>query len=383
MLSDKKKIILMGHFDGYGGSQTAFKKLVEFVSNEGHSICLIIISDYPKNVVEYFNGYDIIGIIPHKVASFITKIRKFMLLLIFGIKLRIQKADVFINIGLNNSSNLLAHFLKKSCFKISQDFIADRIATDPIWNKTKASFDGIAVQSPAMIAAWKKNLNQATGINWLPCFPESPAAIAKRNVIHNEGDLVRIAYFGRLAGNKGLDLLLNAFSDPKIPKNLLLDIWGEGDEKENLIKLCQKHNIGNRVKFNCTYPEGRSGAEKMVFYDCLVLCSTKTEGLPLILIEAMAYGLPFMATDIGAISDCCINNPDAVLIQPNKDSITIGLIDIYHRIVTNSFDSERLIAFYNLNFSYKVMSNRWRECLKNPSNFFYEHAKNAAAVEVI
>jgi len=369
-VSKKKKILLMGHVDGLGGAQTAYKELYEFVNTEGFEVKFISITDY-ATIKEPFNSAHLIGKIEHKSVGLISKIKKWKSLLLVGVGSKFFNPDIFIGVGLSNSSIFISRFLNKNCFKIAQDFIADRSKNEKIWNLSRARFNGIAVQAPSMVNYWRNLESDVKGINWLPCFPEQPIEGVTRKNGKEAGHEVRLAYFGRLAGNKGLPLLLHALASLPATDNTTLDLWGTGEEEANLRELTEQLTLGNKIKFAGSYPFGKEGAQLMVSYDAIVLTSTKTEGLPLILLEAMAYGLPFLATDIGAIQDCCINNPDTILVQPVQEDITKGLSVLIHRIKNNEFDTERLMSFYQKTFSYEVMSIRWRECFNNPKLFFY------------
>jgi glycosyltransferase involved in cell wall biosynthesis len=371
VISTKKNLVIMGHFDGYGGSQTAFRKLVEFALEEGHQVKVIAVSDYPERVLNSYSNKNVLGVIPHHTGGIWPRLKKMLRLANICFSVKFSDYDSFITVGFNNSANLLAGFFPKKCFKIGQDFIANRSVNDPILLKSQKILDGIALQAPAMLAYYKKLLPDIAGLNWLPCFPEPPINDVKHKNIYKKGDIVKLAYFGRIAGNKGIDLVMRALAASEMLQNLHIDIWGKGEEELRLKELNASLNLEGRVKFMGSYPNGKAGAEQMASYDCLILCSTRTEGLPLILLEAMAYGLPLMATDIGAICDCCIDNPDAILVQPNERDISNGLAEVYQRVINHSFNSDRQVDFYNKNFSYEVMADRWRTCLEDPQSFFY------------
>ena len=367
-----KKLLLMGHWDGRGGSQTAFRMLIDFANQEGYDLKVIAISDHLDGKILADNT-PVISAIPHKTGTVLLKINKLLGLFAAGIRTKAWAPEIFVSVGLNNSALTIARFMGSKTFKIGQEFIADRPIDDPLWLKSLSLFDGIAVQAPAMLACHRQVQPDIDGVNWLPCFPEPPIAdVIQKNSAGKDG-VVRISYFGRLAGNKGLDLLLTALAHPEIPADLSIDIWGKGEEEQRLKDLNSSLALTGRVRFMGPYPEGRTGAEQMASYDCLVLCSTRTEGLPLILLEAMAYGLPIMATNVGAIRDCCVDNPDAILIEPNEKSIVAGLQQVYQRVVNHRFDPDRQRQFYQKEFSYPVMASRWRKCLEEPRKFFYGH----------
>jgi hypothetical protein len=84
----------------------------------------------------------------------------------------------------------------------------------------------------------------------------------------------------------------------------------------------------------------------------------------------MAYGVPYLAADVGAIRDCCENNPDSILVRPDTTALREGLMQLVQKLIDNQFSPERLKAYYERQFSRGVMQQRWRECLQSPKVFF-------------
>jgi glycosyltransferase involved in cell wall biosynthesis len=364
----------MGHIDGYGGAQTAFRKLHDFIKGEGYMVKVITVTNKAREE-QPFTREELLGRIVHHGSRPTVLIKKTVGCLYAGMRAWRFQPDIFVCVGLNNSANLIARFLGSKCFKIGQDFIARRPLDDKIWYASRAVLNGIGLQAPSMLDYWRGAGIDITGVNWLPCFPEPPiTGILRSKHSAFEGE-IRLAYFGRLVGNKGLPLLLKAFSTSSISQKTTLDLWGQGIEEIPLRKLVATLRLEERVRFLGAYPAYEKGARLMVSYDALVLCSTGMEGLPLVLLEAMAYGLPFLATDVGAIRDCCENNPDAVLVQPTHEDIIRGLGLLIERINAGDFDPRRLQLFYDRTFSHKVMAARWRVCFQNPKHFFREQNK--------
>ncbi len=101
---------------------------------------------------------------------------------------------------------------------------------------------------------------------------------------------------GKLEEVKGYNFLIEAFAQvrSRIP-NLYLLILGDGTQKENLISLAKKMNVSDSIKF--------LGFQKNV-YDFLAIAdiyilSSLSEGMPMVLLEAMATGLPVVSTNVG------------------------------------------------------------------------------------
>lgn len=119
-------------------------------------------------------------------------------------------------------------------------------------------------------------------------------------VAHKDRPLVIAA--GRLHHVKGFDLLLRAFARlDGSPKPRLL-ILGEGKERANLERMVEDLDLADRVQL-----PGRVGslAPWMARADLFVL-SSRREGLPAVLIEALAIGMKVVATR-------CPSGPDEIL----------------------------------------------------------------------
>ena len=147
--------------------------------------------------------------------------------------------------------------------------------------------------------------------NGVDCGRFQPATTERRQALREElglGDRQVALYVGRLEPEKGLDLLLEAWAQVRqlLPRALLL-IVGDGGLRSSL-----ERRAGPSVRF-----VGLAD-DPLPYYqaaDCFVL-SSRSEGLPNALLEALAAGLPVVATAVGGIVD--VVGPDAggLLVAP-------------------------------------------------------------------
>ncbi|MBD5655946.1 MAG: glycosyltransferase family 4 protein [Candidatus Eremiobacteraeota bacterium] len=130
------------------------------------------------------------------------------------------------------------------------------------------------------------------------------------------------AYVGRLVPEKGVDLLLRALADVGGARVLLV---GDGPERANLEALAQQIGIAPRVSFTGVLPPA-DAALALAAADALVLPSrTATnwaEQFGRVLIEAMASGVPVVASDSGAIPEVV---GDAGIIVPEGSALALGV----------------------------------------------------------
>jgi glycosyltransferase involved in cell wall biosynthesis len=115
-------------------------------------------------------------------------------------------------------------------------------------------------------------------------------------------------FVGRLSYNKGVDLLIKAFNKNNDKK---LFIIGSGPEKNKLEKLITNSNI--------TFLGRVSEKDLIDWYnkvECFIFPSLG-EGMPSVILEAMANRLPVIASDIGAVSTM-VNYNNGFLINPGS-----------------------------------------------------------------
>jgi glycosyltransferase involved in cell wall biosynthesis len=117
----------------------------------------------------------------------------------------------------------------------------------------------------------------------------------------------------RLSREKGIDLLVDAFARlvPGDPATRLV-IVGEGPERGALEALARSCGVSDRVTFQGFHPRV---AELLPGFDVFVLPS-RTEGLPLALLEAMAAGRACVATKVGGVPEVVADGVTGVLVAP-------------------------------------------------------------------
>lgn len=103
--------------------------------------------------------------------------------------------------------------------------------------------------------------------------------------------LCHIVAIGRLVRQKGFDILIKAME--QVPQPWRLDIYGEGPERARLEKLISARNLGFSVKL-LGYTKDAFAALRTA--DLFVL-SSRHEGLPTVLIEALACQCQVVSTD--------------------------------------------------------------------------------------
>lgn len=108
--------------------------------------------------------------------------------------------------------------------------------------------------------------------------------------------VLRLGVVARLEPRKGIDRAIAALAKVDGPR---LDIVGDGPCRPALEKQVTALGLGDRVRF-WGY---RSDPETILAQLDAVLCSSRTEGLPVGLLEAMALGRPVIAVPVGGVPE--------------------------------------------------------------------------------
>lgn len=126
------------------------------------------------------------------------------------------------------------------------------------------------------------------------------------------GDSVAVV-IGRLCAGKGHETALAAAPAicEKVPRFKLL-IVGSGPLQEELKRQAQERGVADAVVF-----AGFRGDVPALLAACdLLMLPSDAESLPLSVLEAMAAGLPVVATDVGGISEAVDDGTTGVLVAP-------------------------------------------------------------------
>ncbi len=172
-------------------------------------------------------------------------------------------------------------------------------------------FDAIVTLTKEDAELWKKTVPTYTIPNIVTYYPSQNSPCINNKVIA----------VGRISEQKGFDLLIEAWKEiNKKHPNWTLDIYGDDktgkDLKECLIHSIKKLHLDNCIKFNLAID---NIFDKYLESSIFVL-SSRFEGFGLVLIEAMACGLPSVAFD-------CPFGPKEI-ISNGENGILVKYLDI-------------------------------------------------------
>jgi glycosyltransferase involved in cell wall biosynthesis len=120
----------------------------------------------------------------------------------------------------------------------------------------------------------------------------------------------QVGWIGRLSPEKGPDIMLSALSLLS-DDTVRLSVLGSGPERGRLESQARTLGIEDRVTWHGVQP---GAARLATAFDAIVL-SSRAEGTPIVLFEAMAAGTPIVASRVGGIPGV-LTDAEAALVPP-------------------------------------------------------------------
>jgi len=163
---------------------------------------------------------------------------------------------------------------------------------------------------------------------YLPNFVDI-ASISVKKMSINEGKYLNAIFVGALTESKGVFRLLKMLQKTL---NLKVTFIGKLTEsvQEKMERLIKKYNISERVIVKGALPN-RETLDIMSQSDIYIFPSAQ-EGFPVSVAEAMAVGLPVLASSAGAIPDMIENNKGGYIIDANNIE---GYVEAIYKFIKN------------------------------------------------
>ena len=188
--------------------------------------------------------------------------------------------------------------------------------------------------------------------NMLYEIPKCNSKLDKKNIIT----------ISRLDYGKKNDDIIKSFSKIK-ESNWKLYIIGDGKEFNNLKKLINDLNLNNKVIL--TGYKNKEEINKYMLDSSLFLMASITEGLPMVLLEAMSYGIPCIAYEVpSGVNDIIEDGRNGYIIKNRNELEYIKRIEevindskLRNNLGTNAKEKAK-------EFSKEKIVNIWKNILK-------------------
>lgn len=153
-----------------------------------------------------------------------------------------------------------------------------------------------------------------------------------------------IIFAAHLNYNKGYRILLEAFSKiHKLYPDWNLIIMGDGE-----VDKAQKIAKGLDIINNVTFTGYIKGIEKELFFKeggIYCMCSYK-EGLPMVVLEAWAYGVPVITTPVGGLPEVLLDKKNALIFNFGDHNDLAEKL----RYLINNYELRKNMSIFSKNF---------------------------------
>ena len=171
----------------------------------------------------------------------------------------------------------------------------------------------------------KADVILALGEKWRKVYEDVTGCKSKVEILYNavnvprenyyNADAKEILFLAHMIERKGIDDLLDSISaiGNDIPDDIVFVLYGADRENNIIEKICDR-KLSTKVK----YKGWLSNDEKDNCFKNVMLnvLPSYNEGLPMTILETMAYGIPNISTQIAAIPEVIRNGENGILIMP-------------------------------------------------------------------
>ena len=210
----------------------------------------------------------------------------------------------------------------------------------------------MVVASEFMKSVLRYNGFPQDGISVIPYFVDMPETKSE----YPSGGPPTVLFLGRLVKIKGVHHLLDAFRS--VNQNVRLKIIGAGPASENLKQLADRYGLQSRVSFHGWITHDRL---EDIFRQShvVVVPSIWPEPFGIVGLEAMSYGKPVVASDVGGVSEWCRNGETGFLTSAGDPAM---LAEKINYLIDNPSVAKRLGETgreqVNKNFTSKIHLQR-------------------------
>lgn len=184
----------------------------------------------------------------------------------------------------------------------------------------------------ALSESWRAFFSNELGCRRVEVInnPVSPPIAVSSPTDSSANDLIvppmRLLYLGAVTEKKGIYDLLEVLADNRAAYSGVIELLiGGNGEVDKLQRMIVDKHLKNIVKFQ-GWVDGEKKTRLLQQADVYILPSYY-EGLPVSILEAMAYGKPVISTRVGGIPEIVKDNENGILAEPGDKGALKGAID--------------------------------------------------------
>lgn len=192
--------------------------------------------------------------------------------------------------------------------------------------------DGVAVACESQ-RAWIASIARKARVACVP-NPATPPSQPQQDRREN-----LVLFLGRLTGAKGVFDLLGAVAAVRDAVPDITLVCAGGGDRAAVARVAEKLGIADAVKF--TGAVGPSGKRALLESAAVFVLPSYRDALPISLLEAMAAGVPVIASPVGAIPEAIVDGVSGFLVAPGD----LGTLSrTLHKVLLDSALAARIGA---------------------------------------
>ncbi len=276
-----------------------------------------------------------------------------------------REYDTLLGVGAGGFHLFCKQFVKRGGLSI-YNHVGAPVGLNRMQQWSLQKMDAVIAMSPTVANALRDTYGRGEPLASLPHLTH-PGQLHDLPPDGPAGDReLRVGFFGGLVAGKRPDLLVRLWPTLEIGV-ARLDLHGGGHLFEPL--RAEVHRLG-RSDVEVHGPYRHDALSTLMHRSDFVVLPSLFEGLPQVLIEAMAHGVPFVATDVGGVRDLAVDNPDVLVVGTGESDVAEGVREMARRVRSGAVSRHRLRELWRRRYSPEVVEAAWRAALLSPERFF-------------
>ncbi len=330
------KILLVISSLSSGGAERVMSDMANYWTEKGHAVALVTLNSWVDDFYKLNESVSRLNFDCLRPSSGLLNKVKFNVVRILRLRKLIKRTDPDVILSFMDITNVTT--LISSLGLNKKVIVSERIdpGANPLLNDFWAFMRKVLYRKAFKVIAQTHSaaiwLNNNCNVKSV-VIPNPIRPLVKQDV---ERRMVVVS-IGRLDNQKGYDFLIRSFGEVvKNETDWILDIYGDGPEKKNLEGLIKSLRLESKV-----FLKGLTdNVEKVLSEAGLFVLSSRFEGFPNVLLEAMSLGCPVITTNCNSgPSDIVINKKNGYLI--NVDDI-IEMSEVLSMLIDNDIERARI-----------------------------------------
>ncbi|WP_230625766.1 glycosyltransferase [Cupriavidus necator] len=219
---------------------------------------------------------------------------------------------------------------------------------------THVSAEGRHVMIESRAAPEQRIIVVPNGIDTARYRPDAQARSVARAALGLRGDEQLVLNVGRLVWEKAQMDLIDAFAQLSPAPGTVLMIAGDGPLRDTLAQCIAGHGLGGRVRLLGR----RQDVPALLNAADLFVLSSRIEGMPLVVGEALACGCPLVATDASGVA-AMVGGAGTVVPRGDPAALARAMRDALSRGRGASADEAARHRHIDSVFSIEAIANTW------------------------